>query len=206
MLLLIVKQPIYCLSGLCSAEASPLKNVSWQFSGLLCLSVLSFGLVTCGAAAKPHAEKPHAGVDAYYDRGRYPSPDRKFVARIVHHEVENTESVSIIDVKTGKVVIEADDVHGCRWVPGHPHRLVVAGWAVFGEGMLAMWESGTRWRSLVQVSNPDREAFTLYGISRDGCSITYGHKRDFHSNEPLHDRSLRLPGAGLGRRTAAPGP
>jgi len=115
----------------------------------------------------------------------------------------DTWHVSVLEASSHKAVVSADDVQSLVWVPHAPHRLVVAAAGIYGDALLAMWEKGTRWRSLYPVRRSSKEMFVLYGVSDDGRYIVYGHSPDIEKHEKAVDRRrrLRLPPASRARTT-----
>ncbi len=105
----------------------------------------------------------------------------------------DTLSLAIIDRRSGRRLARAYDVTGHVWVPRRPHRLVVATCGVYGRASLRLWEGGTRWRSLHRVREPEGECFGLYGATRDGHWIIYGHAYLDHVETLKRRRWLRLP-------------
>jgi hypothetical protein len=123
------------------------------------------------------------------------SPDRRYIVRW-HLEMPATSELTIIDARSRRALVHIDDMNDFVWVPHHPHRLVVAAGGPFGKGFLRMWEKGRRWRSLYRVHRPKAECFSLFGVTRDGQFIIYGHgpSGDLETYDPPHLRRwLRLP-------------
>lgn len=131
------------------------------------------------------------------ERRRYPSPDGLYIARITHGDAD-TWSLAIIGRQGRTPLVHADDLQALVWVPGHPHRLVLATCSLYGKAILGQWDGGRGWRSLHRVRDPDRECFTLYGVTADGRSIVYGYDPAVSGRrtdgDPLRRRRwLRLP-------------
>jgi hypothetical protein len=134
--------------------------------------------------------------DLYEERG-YRSPDNEYIARLRHDEGD-VWNLTIVDVRSRHHIVTADDVMNILWVPVRAHRLVVATCGIYGEAMLAQWDGGPRWRALQPVRHPENECFCLYGATRDGQSILFGHDPDLerssgHKRNPLdRKRWLRV--------------
>lgn len=143
-----------------------------------------------------------SGTDGtYYFR----SPDRRFIAQW-RIEMPNTSELALIDAQSRKVVVHLPDMSDFLWVPHHPHRLVVAGGGPFGHGFLWMWEGGRRWRNLLRLRRPKEESCVLFGVTRDGQFLIYGHgpSGDLESYDPPHRRQwLHLPPASARQRLAS---
>jgi hypothetical protein len=132
-----------------------------------------------------------------YEKRNYPSPDRKYIARLEHGDGDVWD-LTLLDSRSRRRLITTDDVQALIWVPGHPHRLVVATCGAYGKAQLGLWDRGSRWRSLHAVKNPVNECFTLYGVTADGQTLIYGHDANFNADHPGRDpmekrRELKLP-------------
>jgi hypothetical protein len=121
----------------------------------------------------------------------YSSPDRKYIARVQHVEGD-TWDLALLDAKSHKTLVKADDVQSLVWAPHSPHRLVAATACIYGEAMLAMWEGGHRWRSLHPVRRAYGEMFILYGVADNGRFIIYGHTPDIDKSYEAINRRRRL--------------
>jgi hypothetical protein len=133
-----------------------------------------------------------------YERRDYPSPDGRYIARLRHGDGDVWD-LTVVAAGTHRQIAAADDIQDLIWAPGKPHRLVAAACGVYGKALLGMWEGGPHWHSLYAVRRPDEECFTLYGVTRDGRSIVYGHDPDLNASRPGSQnpldrrRWLRLP-------------
>jgi hypothetical protein len=125
--------------------------------------------------------------------GDHLSPDRKYVGR-ARTGASPVVTVTLLERKTRKPLARAYAVRGFAWVPGRPHRFVVATTSLYGRASLRMWEGGTGWKPLVRVKEPEIAAFTLYGVTPSGRFLIYGYTPDLDFNAQALDRRrwLRL--------------
>jgi hypothetical protein len=148
----------------------------------------------------PPVVLPYGSEGVYGDQGSavngdHYSPDRRFIVR-ARIEMPNTSELTLIDARRHRRIAYLPDMNDFVWVPNHPHCLIVAGGGPFGDGFLRMWEDGPRWRNLLRVWRPKREMFVLFGVTRDGQFMIYGHgpSGDLESFDPPHLRQwMRLP-------------
>src|SRR5690348_12803830 len=91
--------------------------------------------------------------------GIYRSPDGKYYAKLSLEDCEFGELIVFADRQQTRKVLTVHDVNEIEWVPGHPHRLVVAtggadsGW----RGVLGLWQGGKRLRLLRRAKYVDGE-------------------------------------------------
>jgi hypothetical protein len=191
-------------------------RIGWLV-GVLTTTVVAIWTPVAGSSPKRQEPKPvllaygSEGEDRYANGdGTYDiwSPDHRFVARW-RIEMPNTTELTILDGRTRRAVVHLPEMNDFLWVPHQPHRLVAAGGGPFGHGFLWMWEGGRRWRSLVPVRRPKEENFVLFGVTRDGQFLIYGHgpSGDLESYDAPHLRQwLRLPPTASSQRAVSMAP
>jgi hypothetical protein len=141
---------------------------------------------TLGRGMRRHLAPPRGAV----------SPDGRYLARVKIVEAA-VGILTVLDARSRRPLGQADDVAGFVWVPGRPHRLIMAACGTYGRARLALWEGPHRWRDLRRVRHPHKECFTLYGVTRDGRAILYGYNPDVSGKGVVgrlnRRRWLRLP-------------
>jgi hypothetical protein len=182
-------------------------RVLFLIGGLLCLPVSApAGSAPRGAAgqvfdkASPSIRLPGGPPGSPDFAQSRPSPDGKYVARLVVGEGEvgylavyhkGTGGWRLL--QKGRVSRLFEDVGGCAWVPHHDHWLLVsAGGADYGEGLLALWTGEGAARILRRAKTPDaNEGFNVRSVSADGRTVVYEHFGE-NSPDPGYRRNTRL--------------
>jgi hypothetical protein len=133
------------------------------------------------AAAQPvPAHPPGVGPRGI---GKFRSPDGLYFVRLFVGEAGTTDfqayrgNARLHSYKgrsRGLLTELVHDSNGWLWLPGRGHTLVFAVSGLYGKAALAMW-SGDRLIPLLRAQHPTEESFTLYGTSRSGKVVYYGH-------------------------------
>lgn len=119
--------------------------------------------------------------DYAYDQILRPSPDGRYVARLVTSDGE-VGYLTVYPNQPGRqhflkhdaVSRQFADTNGCVWVPGHGHWLIVStGGADYGEGMIALWTGSKHTRMLRRAKSSDGEGFNVRGVTVDGHTLIY---------------------------------
>ncbi|MBC8143263.1 MAG: hypothetical protein H7Y38_17700 [Armatimonadetes bacterium] len=137
-------------------------------------------------------------IAARYDKsGDFPSPDRRFIARLTHAEGD-TKTLTIHTVTRGKpllksLIIAETDIHNVQWVPRQLHSLLIGVNGIYNPNpRLVLWRGGNTLRTL--TADKTALLFVIKDISSNGRIVRYERRgeSDLQDTQRTPLRSLSL--------------